>query len=118
MRLPRPCIDCGLTTEAGKTRCRGCSRIVRRNWDRGSALRRQARLKEGDGAARRLRAAINRHGSAVCGACLVEFSALFIRVDHSLPLAAGGQDIEENIQPLCKNCHQIKTTAEQSRHSP
>ncbi|MEU5031945.1 MULTISPECIES: HNH endonuclease [Streptomyces] len=25
------------------------------------------------------------------------------------PLALGGEDIDENVQPLCKSCHNLKT---------
>jgi 5-methylcytosine-specific restriction enzyme A len=32
--------------------------------------------------------------------------------DHIIPLAFGGEDIEENMQWLCPNCHQVKTKEE------
>ena len=33
--------------------------------------------------------------------------------DHEIPLALGGQDIIENLQPLCRPCHRAKTRADQ-----
>jgi 5-methylcytosine-specific restriction protein A len=30
-------------------------------------------------------------------------------VDHIKPLALGGEDVEGNVQPLCKRCHKTKT---------
>ncbi len=34
-------------------------------------------------------------------------------VDHIKPKAQGGQDNEENLQSICKACHQSKTGSEQ-----
>lgn len=36
-------------------------------------------------------------------------------VDHIVPLAEGGTDARENLQALCKRCHNIKTAAESAR---
>lgn len=36
-------------------------------------------------------------------------------IDHIIPLARGGLDIDENCRPLCKECHR-KRTAEQFGH--
>lgn len=33
-------------------------------------------------------------------------------VDHIVPLAAGGTDATENLQPLCHSCHSRKTANE------
>ncbi|WP_327257521.1 HNH endonuclease [Streptomyces sp. NBC_01244] len=30
-------------------------------------------------------------------------------IDHIKPLALGGEDVEENVQALCKSCHKAKT---------
>ena len=35
--------------------------------------------------------------------------------DHIIPLAEGGQDVDENIQPLCKTCSDAKTGKESAR---
>jgi 5-methylcytosine-specific restriction protein A len=38
-------------------------------------------------------------------------------VDHTLPLALGGKDIDSNTRNLCDPCH-AKRTAEQFGHRP
>lgn len=35
--------------------------------------------------------------------------------DHIVPLAEGGQDMDDNVQPLCVDCHTEKTAAESRR---
>ena len=35
--------------------------------------------------------------------------------DHIIPLAEGGEDVPENTQPLCVQCHAAKTKAESAR---
>lgn len=35
--------------------------------------------------------------------------------DHIVPLAEGGPDTDENTQPLCKRCSDVKTAAESLR---
>jgi 5-methylcytosine-specific restriction protein A len=35
--------------------------------------------------------------------------------DHIIPLAEGGQDVPENTQGLCVECHQRKTLAESAK---
>jgi 5-methylcytosine-specific restriction endonuclease McrA len=106
MQIPRACIDCGTHTAKGRTRCQPCLRKIRRKWDRASSERRRERTAEG--AARRLRYAINKHGSADCAACGNTFHAQQIDVDHIIPLGQGGPDSEENIRPLCKGCHSLR----------
>ena len=107
MQLPRPCLTCQKPTEPGQSRCPDCLRIVRRKWDEPSRLRRQQRIK-GGGAARRLRYAVNKHGSAECAACGNNFHAQDIEIDHIIPLGQGGPDTEDNIRPLCKGCHSLR----------
>ena len=111
MPLQRPCIDCGRVTKAGHSRCSVCNRTVRRVWDQRPEARRRQRL-QGQGAARRLRQRINREGSATCSRCLRHFLASVIQVDHVLPLFLGGQDVDENIAPLCTPCHRAKSALE------
>lgn len=38
--------------------------------------------------------------------------AVTLELDHIIPLAAGGADIEGNMQPLCVKCHKAKTRRE------
>lgn len=35
--------------------------------------------------------------------------------DHIVPLEEGGTDANDNIQPLCDSCHDIKSKAERAR---
>jgi 5-methylcytosine-specific restriction protein A len=37
---------------------------------------------------------------------------LATEVDHIIPLFKGGPDTEDNLQPLCFECHKIKTATE------
>lgn len=37
--------------------------------------------------------------------CLIED----LECDHKTPLAKGGTDTAENLQALCKRCHEVKT---------
>ena len=103
LQLPRACMDCGTRTAKGRTRCQPCLRKIRRKWDRASERRRRERTAEG--AARRLRYAVNRDGAATCETCGGYFAAMGIEIDHIVPLADGGTDSESNIRPLCLNCH-------------
>jgi hypothetical protein len=36
--------------------------------------------------------------------------------DHIIPLSLGGSDTEDNIQCLCKDCHELKTASEDTAH--
>lgn len=36
--------------------------------------------------------------------------------DHIIPKRAGGSDDEINLQPLCYNCHQIKTARDKIKY--
>ena len=49
------------------------------------------------------------HGN-VCGVC--SLPSLSLEIDHIIPLAGGGTNNIENLQPLCNNCHKQKTSAE------
>lgn len=35
--------------------------------------------------------------------------------DHIVPLEEGGKDVEENVQPICDDCHDAKSKAERAR---
>ncbi|MFJ8472178.1 HNH endonuclease [Kitasatospora sp. NPDC094011] len=62
--------------------------------------------------AERLRRRIDRAGSAGCGLCGGDFPAELVDVDHRTPLALGGEDTDDNVWTLCRECHRGKTTRE------
>jgi 5-methylcytosine-specific restriction protein A len=48
-----------------------------------------------------------------CVACLAQGLTVPATIrDHILNLQAGGTDTDDNVQPLCVACHDIKTDAE------
>ena len=54
---------------------------------------------------------LRRYAKVQCSRCRNDFipSAEFIQYDHVVPLGLGGRHIWENLQPLCKPCHALKT---------
>ncbi|MGW3229429.1 HNH endonuclease [Kitasatospora sp. NPDC001095] len=62
--------------------------------------------------AERLRRRVDRAGSAVCGLCGGDFPAELVDVDHRAPLALGGEDTDDNVWALCRECHRGKTARE------
>ncbi|WP_217226809.1 HNH endonuclease [Streptomyces anulatus] len=70
--------------------------------------------------AARLRALVGARGGARCARCGSLVLADVVDVDHTQPLALGGEDTDTNVQPLCRDCHRIKTGGDFStgRSSP
>ena len=114
MKLPRQCLDCGAITQAGKSRCAIHTRAKRKVWDLGSVQNRKRRMQNGDGAAARLRAKVNREGGGYCVKCNDLYPAPMLNVDHIIRMANGGTDEDENLQLLCKYHHNIKNRQESS----
>ncbi|MFD7591709.1 HNH endonuclease [Kitasatospora sp. NPDC059812] len=56
-----------------------------------------------------MRKAIHRAGGSHCEACGLRFLGSAIDVDHIKPIAHGGQDVDDNVQTLCRPCHKLKT---------
>ncbi|MFZ4265993.1 HNH endonuclease [Streptomyces arboris] len=100
------------------SRCRACEseyearRAVTRN------ARRKARLATGDGAQRKVRAALRKAGQCSCAHCREVFPADALEVDHCLPLSFGGLDVLTNIQVLCIRCHRTKTANDRRSGPP
>ncbi|MFF4495541.1 HNH endonuclease [Streptomyces sp. NPDC001546] len=44
-----------------------------------------------------------------CARCGFSYLPSFVDIDHIKPLARGGEDVDANVQVLCKTCHKIKT---------
>jgi 5-methylcytosine-specific restriction protein A len=91
----------------GESRCR-THRLERdrTRWTRQGDRRRTA---GGDGAARRLRRAVNAQRLGMCSVCCQVFAASDLEVDHVVELADGGQDVDGNVQLLCKPDHVTKS---------
>jgi 5-methylcytosine-specific restriction protein A len=41
--------------------------------------------------------------------CLAWYLPSQVDIDHVTPLARGGEDVDSNVQVLCKSCHKTKT---------
>lgn len=46
-----------------------------------------------------------------CSSCNELLSCVF-ELDHKVPIHKGGEDTAENLQPLCCQCHAVKTQTE------
>ncbi|MFE2496012.1 HNH endonuclease [Streptomyces scopuliridis] len=57
----------------------------------------------------RLRALVRARGGARCARCGSLALAGSVDVDHVRPLARGGEDTDQNVQVLCRECHLAKT---------
>lgn len=75
---------------------------------RARRARRAVLVRVFSGAAR-LRALVGARGGARCARCGSLVLAGLVDVDHVQPLALGGEDTDTNVQPLCRDCHQVKT---------
>lgn len=50
-------------------------------------------------------------GKCACCGCKIG-GAAGLDWDHRIPLAMGGDDTVENLQPLCRACHRAKTATD------
>lgn len=61
----------------------------------------------------KIRARILRRDKGLCQECLRNGRPTeATKVDHITALQIGGDDNDENLQSLCKDCHDVKTAAE------
>lgn len=80
-----------------------------------STVNRRVVIARGTDAAARMRSRIRAAGFAKCARCGLEILASAIDVDHIVPLYKGGEDIDGNVQPLCRAvCHKAKTRVDMS----
>ncbi|MFJ1936776.1 HNH endonuclease [Kitasatospora sp. NPDC088160] len=62
--------------------------------------------------AERLRRLVDRAGPARCGLCGGDFPAVLVDVDHQQPLALEGENTDDTVWPLCRECHRGKTSVD------
>lgn len=64
----------------------------------------------------RLRVRILQRDGYLCQACLkADRPTEATHVDHITPKSNGGTDDEDNLQSLCRPCHEAKTTTEAAK---
>lgn len=56
-----------------------------------------------------VRMAIRERFGAECQMCRMPLGVRGFDLDHAIPLAMGGEDVEDNLRPLCLPCHRLKT---------
>lgn len=65
---------------------------------------------------RKLRAQILERDKGLCQPCMRDGRVMpAVAVDHIVPKAEGGTDEPENLEAICKRCHQLKTADEARR---
>ena len=114
-RIPTPCRvhGCPNVTTARNGFCdRHASRAS--GWtrdDRGNSTQRGY-----GGRWRRLRREVMERDKGLCQPCSDQGKVMpAVAVDHIRPKAEGGTDDLENLQAICKTCHQIKTESESKK---
>jgi 5-methylcytosine-specific restriction protein A len=90
-------------------RCKACWTAYEARPAIRARRKRAAAIARGNDAAARKRAEIREAGWGACAACPALVLPSAVDVDHILPLAKGGEDIDSNIQVLCRPCHKAKT---------
>lgn len=75
----------------------------RHNWRRDRITRRTSNHTE----RRQRREILSRE--PICRVCRKRRA---VEVDHKLPVCLGGDDMPENLQPICRPCHLSKTARE------
>jgi len=53
-----------------------------------------------------------------CAACPAQPLPSLVEIDHIEPIHKGGEDVEGNVQVLCKPCHRVKTHADCGYSTP
>lgn len=112
-----PCIDCG-EPATFKARCARCRAAYEARPSVRSRIARRARLVTGNNAAARLRAEMRKAIRVQCASCPRRVLASAADIDHIVPLSRGGEDVDENVQILCRPCHKAKTRRDFDFKSP
>lgn len=115
------CLECrGWATHNGRCALHHSEYNARRSIK--SHSKRRAAIARGNNAAARLRRKVReiiKRGDLVpCAMCTGSFLGSGVDIDHVKPLALGGEDVDENVQVLCKACHKAKTRMDFPRKNP
>lgn len=107
---PKPCVKCGILVRDGSSRC-DKHKVVDGTF---ADKRRGSRHQRGYGSAwDRKRKQILARDHGLCQPCLVHgHITLATQVDHIVNKAVGGTDDDDNLQSICKPCHDAKTLQE------
>lgn len=110
-RAPKSCRMCGIAHTNKHAYCDGCASLNGKNWQRSAAEERAHRARYG-ARWQQLRNSLlaNEPLCRVCAAAGRTTAAT--EIDHITPVSAGGSDHPNNLQPICRNCHQRKTAGE------
>jgi 5-methylcytosine-specific restriction protein A len=113
----RTCIDC---TECAthKGRCKAHHNAYEGRASVRARRKRRAVIARGNNAAANARKAARKAGYVECASCRMRFLASAVDVDHIKPLAHGGEDVDENVQLLCRPCHKLKTRGDFGIQAP
>jgi 5-methylcytosine-specific restriction protein A len=105
---PKPCTVCRVLVHDGTTRC---AAHKPKAW---LPTQRQVKRTTGRALQRQRQDLFQRE--PLCRKCSERGHVTLATIrDHIKPLAEGGTDDDENIQPLCTTCHDAKTAAESLR---
>ena len=107
---PRSCVVCGVAVHDGSTRCAAHKKPARPVWAQAADYKRVSGRR-----LQRQRAELFAR-EPNCRHCAAQgFVTLAVIRDHIKPLAEGGADDDDNVQPLCQACSDAKTRAEARR---
>lgn len=107
---PRPCSHpgCGVLVRDGSGRC---AKHPRAAWSKKVDAPKRITGRR----LQKLRAELFTR-QPLCAECACHGRrSLSTQRDHIVPLAEGGEDVEENTQGLCDDCHEAKSKAEAAR---
>lgn len=107
----RACVVCGVAVTDGSNRCALHKRPERPAWAQVAPTYK----RESGRRLQRKRAELFAR-EPYCRRCADKgFVTLAVIRDHIKPLAEGGDDTDDNVQPLCQACSDAKTKAEARR---
>lgn len=104
---PKPCTQCGSLVRDGSARCA---------LHKAGAWRKTTPYKRESGRRLQRKREALFTAEPLCRECKLNGRVTLAEVrDHITPLAEGGLDIDDNVQPLCEPCHDEKTQQESAR---